>query len=250
MLNKEYSERLQSEKDYHNERAVEESRIDQEKYYVAVSKARERFSESISRNSVGKDVLEIGCFQGGGAEEILKTAKSYVGIDISDVAIEKATQLNSEKGLRNFSFLVRDACETGFPDASFDTVVACGIIHHLPIEKSLKEIQRILKPGGKAILFEPLGENPLINLYRKHTPDARTPDETPLLKSDIANINKIFPGAKIHFFGLTTLLSVPLRHRKALYPIFYKLFYMIDKLIFLTPLRWWAWMIVVEGERG
>jgi len=246
---KNHLERLESEKNFHNERAVEESRIHQDKYYVALKKAREAFSQLIARNSVNKDVLEIGCFHGGGAEEILKTAKSYAGIDISDVAIDKATSLAREIGLNNCSFYVRDACDTGFPDGSFDVVVACGIIHHLPIEKSLREISRVLKTGGKAVLFEPLGENPLINLYRKLTPDARTPDETPLLKSDIANIRKTFPGTTVEFFGLTTLLCVPLRRNKTLYPIFYNFFYMLDKIIFLTPVRWWAWMVVVEGKK-
>ncbi len=191
---------------------------------------------------------EIGCFHGGGAEDISKTAKSYVGIDISNVAIARATALGQEKGLENCRFYVRDACETGFPDASFDAVIASGIIHHLPIEKSLKEISRILKPNGKAILFEPLGENPLINLYRKLTPHARTPDEMPLVKSAIENIRETFPDINIKFFGLTTLLCVPFRNKKSIYPLLYSFFYMLDKLLFLTPARWWAWMVVIEGK--
>ncbi len=249
-MHQSHQERLESEKNFHNERAMEESRIHQEKYYVAVSKARELYSQHIARNAVQKDVLEIGCFHGGGAEEILRTAKSYTGIDISDVAIARATALAQEKSLRNCHFHVRDACETGFPDGAFDTVTACGIVHHLPIEKSLKEIRRILKPGGKAILFEPLGENPLINLYRKRTPEARTPDETPLRKGDIDAIKLIFPGAKIDYFGLTTLLCVPFRRNAKLYAPMYSFFYQLDRLLFLTPLRLWAWMIVVEAERA
>jgi len=237
--------RLENEKQFHNERIVHESRTHQEKYYVAIAKAQELFSQLTAYNSVGKNVLEIGCFHGSRAPEILATASSYTGIDISDIAIEKAAATH---GASNCQFYVRDACDTAFPNATFDAVIACGIIHHLPLEKSLHEINRILKPGGKIIFFEPLGGNPLINLYRKLTPNARTPDETPLTCADIKTIEKIFPG-QIKLFGLTTLLCVPLRNCKTLYSISYRLLHMLDTLLFQTPLRRWAWMAVIEGKR-
>jgi hypothetical protein len=66
-------------------------------------------------------------------------------------------------------------------------------------------MHRLLRVDGAAIFFEPLGENPFINLYRKATPHSRTPDETPLSRKDIARITATFPGATIEHFGLTTL---------------------------------------------
>jgi len=92
VLHSDHHERLESERAFHNERIMEESRTHQNKYYVAIKKAQEAFSQLIRQNALNKDVLEIGCFDGYAAEEISKYAKSYTGIDISDIAIEKANE--------------------------------------------------------------------------------------------------------------------------------------------------------------
>ena len=49
----------------------------------------------------------------------------------------------------------------------FDIIYGTGILHHLNLKACLDEIERILKPGGKFVFIEPLGTNPVINLYRK-----------------------------------------------------------------------------------
>jgi SAM-dependent methyltransferase len=236
--------RLESEKAFHNECTLDELRTGQYKYYIAVKHARKKFSDLIAYHSRNKDVLEVGCFQGLAAVEYSKEARSYTGIDISDKAIDKARELN----LTNCNFYVRDACDTGFTNGSYDGIIACSVIHHLPIEKSLIEMRRLLKPGGVAILFEPLGENPLINLYRKLTPGARTPDETPLVRADIVTIKRIFPSVSIDYFGLTTLICVPLRNSRRMLNIIFPVLCFIDRVLFLTPIKYWAWVIVVEAR--
>jgi SAM-dependent methyltransferase len=236
--------RLESEKAFHNECTLNEPRAGQGKYYIAVKHATKKYSDLIAYHSKNKDILELGCFAGLAAVEYSKEARSYTGIDISDKAIDKARELN----LSNCSFYVRDACNTGFTNCSYDGIIGRSIIHHLPIEKSLTEIRRLLRPGGVAILFEPLGENPLMKLYRKLTPGARTPDETPLVRTDIATIKRIFPAASIDYFGLTTLACVPLRNSRGMLNILFPVLSFIDKLIFLTPIKYWAWVIVVEAR--
>ena len=47
-------------------------------------------------------------------------------------------------------------------------------------EAALRELHRVLKPGGTAYFAEPLATNPLIQAYRRVTPQFRTPDEQPL----------------------------------------------------------------------
>lgn len=57
--------------------------------------------------------------------------------------------------------------------------------------------------------LEPLGMNPLINLYRKLTPDRRTPDEKPLDKRDFETIgNAGFSNFEHHNFTLFTNLGI------------------------------------------
>jgi SAM-dependent methyltransferase len=72
-----------------------------------------------------------------------------------------------------------------YPDETFDVAVGFAIIHHLDLTKAFKELHRVLRPGGVAYFAEPLGSNPLIQLYRRFTPQFRTSDERPLFLNEL-----------------------------------------------------------------
>lgn len=78
-----------------------------------------------------------------------------------------------------YRFHVMDAHDLKFDDESFDLIIGFGILHHLEAELALSEIHRVLKPGGRVLLQEPLADNPLLRLFRILTPGARTEDEEP-----------------------------------------------------------------------
>jgi hypothetical protein len=73
----------------------------------------------------------------------------------------------------------------------------------------------MIAPGREAqldgIFLEPLGHNPLINWYRRRTPQMRTEDEHPLLKSDLALAREYFSKIRSRFFHFAVLGAVPLR---------------------------------------
>ena len=83
------------------------------------------------------------------------------------MAVEKARKKAEHDTVTGVSFLVMDAESMKFEDKTFDVVYGSGILHHLNIDKAYRELARVLKPDGVAIFIEPLGHNPLINLYRK-----------------------------------------------------------------------------------
>ena len=58
------------------------------------------------------------------------------------------------------------------------------MLHHLDLSKCMLELNRLLRINGSIVFMEPLGTNPLINLYRKLTPNSRTADEHPLTPKD------------------------------------------------------------------
>ena len=64
----------------------------------------------------------------------------------------KLTDLGKDEHL---DFKNIDAQNTGFPNESFDYVIASNMIHHIPFPiRFFKEMNRILKGGGKLIIFE------------------------------------------------------------------------------------------------
>jgi len=92
-----------------------------------------------------------------------------------------------------------------FEDESFDMVFGDAILHHLNFVEALDEIRRVLKPGGRILFCEPLGSNPVGKIVRLITPKARTADEQPLRRREVAEIRKRFETT----FYYEQFLSVP-----------------------------------------
>jgi ubiquinone/menaquinone biosynthesis C-methylase UbiE len=204
-------ERLERERAYHNARFAAESRVGQDKYYFALQGCDRRVMALVERAAVGADVLEYGCGTGYLSVPLAGRARSLTGIDISEVAIELACDAAAAAGAGNTRFLTMNAEALELPDASFDLVFGSGILHHLDLPRALAEVARVLRPGGRAIFKEPLGHNALINAYRRLTPQARTEDEHPLTRADLALARRVFPRMRCEFHALATLASVPFR---------------------------------------
>ena len=127
-------------------------------------------------------------------------------------------------------------------------IIGSGIIHHLDLEKSYAELNRILKKDGHAVFVEPLGHNPLINLYRNLTPKMRTEDEHPLLEKDLRLLGKYFHRVEIDYFSLFTLLAVPFRNT-FLFNGLRTLLGKVDQAVFLIPpVRKYAWTVVIHAS--
>ncbi len=240
--------RLTRERDFHNERfgAVEERKEDS--FYFAVRAAVDTYWRLVRAACPERDVLEYGCSNGMSSIGLAHSAERITGIDISDVAIQQAKNSAALLGIDNVMFQVDNAEDMSLPSAGFDVVFGSGILHHLVLEKSLSEIRRVLRPGGKAFFFEPLGHNPVINLYRNRTPEARTVDEHPLLKSDFEIVRKYFSKCDLEFFGLAALASIPFR-RSPLGAAVRGTGEQIDNLLLKIPaVRWQAWIVVMTLE--
>ncbi|MEK7554755.1 MAG: class I SAM-dependent methyltransferase [Patescibacteria group bacterium] len=102
----------------------------------------------------GKVCLDAGC--GGGRFVIALAkleAKRAYGIDISEGAVEAATERARVRNLTNTEFVRASVLQLPFPDKMFDYVVSSGVIHHTPDPKrGFDEIVRVLKPGGRLFL--------------------------------------------------------------------------------------------------
>jgi ubiquinone/menaquinone biosynthesis C-methylase UbiE len=160
----------------------------------------------------GKVVLDYGCGPGYLTKYLIDRGASHVtGIDVSEGEIAQAIERAERNGVSDRSdFLAADAHATDFPDDSFDLIVGDAILHHLDMRRALVEIGRILKPGGRAVFWEPLWHNPLLRLGRALTPSARTPDEHPITTEDWALCAEIFPGFEHEEREFLTIPLMPL----------------------------------------
>lgn len=159
----------------------------------------------------GSRALEYGCGVGSRAFDLAAAGVDVVGIDIAPGAIEAARKRARSERLAHASFEVMNAENLEVPDGSFSLVCGSGILHHLDLELAVGEIARVLEPGGRAVFVEPLGHNPLINLFRRLTPSMRTPDEHPLVRGDMAYFERAFGQVDLEFFDITGLATVPFR---------------------------------------
>jgi len=113
-------------------------------------------------------ILEIGCGTGTYTFKyagMLPDAK-IIASDISEGMIKVA---KSNRKLKNLSFEVMSAYDTGLEDSSVDVVCGFYILHHLNFSTAIKEIKRVLKPGGMVYFYEPNILNPVVYLIKSNT---------------------------------------------------------------------------------
>lgn len=101
----------------------------------------------------GLTVLEIGCGLGTDGAQFAMAGADYVGVDLTDAAVELARKHFELSNLRG-SFRTADAEKLDFADDTFDVVYSHGVLHHTPdTESAVREVHRVLKPGGRAIVM-------------------------------------------------------------------------------------------------
>jgi len=98
------------------------------------------------------DLLEVGCGEGRGIDWLLPSIKSYTAIDKIAPVIERLQQKYPQS--KFFSGNIPPL--SAFSNNSFDTIVSFQVIEHIQDDLLfLKEIHRLLKPGGIALLTTP-----------------------------------------------------------------------------------------------
>ncbi len=105
-------------------------------------------------------ILEVGCGIGGATRRLAHETGCHVtGVDLSDQYIETAQRLTQLLNMQErVTFLTGSALELPFDDHTFDG--AWSIQMNMNVEDKLswlKELFRVLRPGGRTVLYEVCG---------------------------------------------------------------------------------------------
>jgi len=101
----------------------------------------------------GKKMLEIGCGIGVDSIQWRRAGNHVVNLDYNLPSVSITRERYRSEGLDG-QFLNGDAENLPFPNEEFDLIYSFGVLHHTPdTQKTIDEVHRCLRPGGKAIIM-------------------------------------------------------------------------------------------------
>ncbi|MFD8678073.1 class I SAM-dependent methyltransferase [Streptomyces sp. NPDC059641] len=121
----------------------------------------------------GDRVLDAGCGTGRALPPLraaVGVSGVVVGADVTPAMLEAAVRAGRDREGR---LLLADVSALPFRTQSFDAVFAAGLVAHLPRPaENLRELRRVVRPGGMLALFHPIGRAALAARQgRRITPD-------------------------------------------------------------------------------
>ncbi|MCS7046543.1 MAG: class I SAM-dependent methyltransferase [Gemmataceae bacterium] len=101
-------------------------------------------------------LLDAGCGVGYHTLAFARRGYQCVGIDISPTILDQAQSHCERTGMtERVTFACQPLEDLSFPDASFDIVHCRGVLMHVPEwERALRQLCRVLKPGGCIVIME------------------------------------------------------------------------------------------------
>ena len=150
----------------------------------------------------GKRVLELGCGTGWLSVILCKLGAEVDGIDVSPRLVEIARERAKVNGIEGqVRFEVMSAHELSYPGETFDRVYGLSLLHHVNVDQCVAQVNRVLKPGGKAVFSEPVINSRFAEAVRKRIPVPIDDDEEfpapPLSDRDIARVVNQFDRSRV-----------------------------------------------------
>jgi SAM-dependent methyltransferase len=150
----------------------------------------------------GARILDIGIGDGHSSVLMALAGAHVTGIEVSPVALARTEALARHNGVKlDLHEMPGEALR--FDKGAFDGILCVSAYHHMDQERAAAEFARVLRPGGRLSMIDPLATNPPAWLYRRigelFSRDA-TSRETPLRVRDVHILRKHF--AKVEWHGM------------------------------------------------
>lgn len=138
------------------------------------------FNEHLARYAYARSfstrrrVLDVGCGAGRGCAWLAEVASDVIGMDGNVDAVAYAA---SHHKLVNTSFLVASTESLPFPPGCFDVITCFEVIENVAAESCFREIERVLKHNGVALISVPNRRTP----GQSTGEDAKSPEQSHLI---------------------------------------------------------------------
>jgi 2-polyprenyl-3-methyl-5-hydroxy-6-metoxy-1,4-benzoquinol methylase len=196
------------ERRFHDEKAASKHGAEQGDFYTAggVNEVWHAYLAAIG-DLRGKTVLDFGCGEGWSTLAYAKAGARVYSFDISIESVRNLQRDAAQAGVCQQIYPAVMAAESlGYPANTFDFVLGVSILHHVDLQLVGLEIQRVLKPDGRALFIEPLAHNWFLQLFRWLTPRRRTPTEQPMTVQQIYDFGRYFRQAGFQGYALMSTL--------------------------------------------
>lgn len=154
---------------------------------------------------INKKILDLGCGTGEISTHLAKLGAHATAIDISPELIEIAKKRAVLDGVQDrIQFIAADIEEYQLPRDKFDCVVCFAVLHHVDIQLLAPLIFSWLKPGGTAIMVEPIAFSPLLQRIRNlvPVPNEGGPNDRQLDREGVSFILNTFVDSRATYFNL------------------------------------------------
>jgi SAM-dependent methyltransferase len=154
-------------------------------------------------------VLDVCC---GDGRHSLAAATAGADVTVSDIAphnVELTLRRAARAGLRVEGW-VADAEQLPCSDVSFDLVTCAGGLSYVELDVFLREVRRVLKPGGLFVCVDSLDHNPIyrFNRYLHYLRDERTLSTLRRMPrmATIARLGAVFGRVEASYHGIFSFL--------------------------------------------